>query len=59
MNIFCGLSLNERKKDKVKLGCILSALSPDWSLERLTTKLKQIDWSEVDEFNDLYKMILE
>ncbi|NUU97724.1 DUF3226 domain-containing protein [Marinitoga sp. 1138] len=50
---------NERLKDKAKLGCILSILSPEWSLDKLTEKMKQISWEELDKFNELYSKILK
>ncbi|ANQ54620.1 hypothetical protein BG95_04260 [Thermosipho sp. 1063] len=53
------LSKKERIKDKAKLGCILSILSPEWSLNKITEKIKTIDWLKIETFNKLYSKILE
>ncbi|KLO21514.1 hypothetical protein X275_09080 [Marinitoga sp. 1197] len=50
---------NERLKDKAKLGCVLSILSPEWSLDKLTEKMKQINWEELDKFNRVYSKIFK
>jgi len=37
---------------KAKLGCYLSIYSPDWSLDKITEKIKQIDM--ISSISDLF-----
>jgi|GEM_PF-6609502 len=50
---------NKRFRDKAKVGCLLSILSPDWSTGEMVEKLKQIEWYKLDNFNRLYEKLSE
>ncbi|MDN5343829.1 MULTISPECIES: hypothetical protein [Petrotogaceae] len=44
---------------KAKLGCYLSIYSPDWSLDKITDKIKQIDWKNLKDINSIYEKIVQ
>ena len=50
---------NIRYRDKAKLGCLLSVVSPEWSTADLSDKLKQIDWNKLSDFNCIYRKLSE
>lgn len=50
---------NERYREKAKLGCYLSIYSPDWSLDEITKKIKQIEWTKLKNINSIYEEIIQ
>lgn len=50
---------NRRFRDKAKVGCLLSILSPDWSTMEIVEKLKHVEWHKLKAFNNLYEKLTE
>jgi hypothetical protein len=53
------ISTNQRYREKAKLGCYLSIYSPDWALDKITEKIKQIDWKNLKDINSIYEKIVQ